>query len=82
MQEIACQGVGNTGLIWYYIGLFIRQAMLMLRISKLTDYAILVMVELNAYHGQVMNAHSLLDTLPSNSGVRATVARVGLGAAN
>lgn len=33
----------------------------MLRISKLTDYAILVMVELNEGHGEVLNAHALAD---------------------
>lgn len=82
MKEIACLGVGNTGLIWYYIDLFIRQAMLMLRISKLTDYAILVMVELNAYHGEVMNAHALAEhshvELPTVSKVLKLLTRAGL----
>ena len=31
----------------------------MLRISKLTDYAILVMVELNEKHGEVLNAQAV-----------------------
>ena len=33
----------------------------MLRISKMTDYAIMVMVELNASRGEVLNAHALAE---------------------
>lgn len=33
----------------------------MLRISKMTDYAIMVMVELNASRGEVMTAHALAE---------------------
>lgn len=40
------------GLIWYYIR--------MLRISKLTDYAILIMVELSR-DGETLSAHSLAE---------------------
>ena len=54
----------------------------MLRISKLTDYAILVMVELNAYHGEVMNAHVLAEhihlELPTVSKVLKLLARARL----
>ncbi len=54
----------------------------MLRISKLTDYAILVMVELNAYHGEVMNAHILAEHIhvesPTVSKVLKLLARAGL----
>jgi FeS assembly SUF system regulator len=35
----------------------------MLRISKLTDYAILVMVELSDVRGEVLSAHALADLL-------------------
>ena len=54
----------------------------MLRISKLMDYAILVMVELNAYHGEVMNAHVLAEQIhveaPTVSKVLKLLARAGL----
>lgn len=54
----------------------------MLRISRLTDYAILVMVELNAYHGEVMKAHVLAEhiyvELPTVSKVLKLLARAGL----
>jgi Rrf2 family protein len=54
----------------------------MLRISKLTDYAILVMVELNESHGEVMNAHALADSthleLPTVSKVLKLLSRAGL----
>ena len=33
----------------------------MLRISKMTDYAIMVMVELHASHGEVLSAHALAE---------------------
>ena len=33
----------------------------MLRISKMTDYAIMVMVELHALRGEVLNAHALAE---------------------
>ena len=54
----------------------------MLRISKLTDYAILVMVELNEQHGHVMNAHVLAShthlELPTVSKVLKLLAKAGL----
>ena len=54
----------------------------MLRISKLTDYAILVMVELNERHGEVLNAHALADSthleLPTVSKVLKLLARANL----
>jgi FeS assembly SUF system regulator len=54
----------------------------MLRISKLTDYAILVMVELNEQHGQVLNAHELASLthleLPTVSKVLKLLTRAGL----
>jgi len=34
----------------------------MLRISKMTDYAIMVMVELHASHGEVLSAHALAES--------------------
>lgn len=61
------------GLIWYYIG--------MLRISKLTDYAILVMVEL-ARNGEILSAHALSDRVgievPTASKVLKRLAGQGL----
>ena len=54
----------------------------MLRISKLSDYAILVMVELNEQHGEVLNAHSLAELthleLPTVSKVLKLLSRAGL----
>ena len=54
----------------------------MLRISKLTDYAILVMVELNEGHGEVLNAHALADLthleLPTVSKVLKLLSKAGL----
>ena len=54
----------------------------MLRISKLTDYAILVMVELNEQHGHVINAHVLAShthlELPTVSKVLKLLAKAGL----
>ena len=35
--------------------------LIMLRISKMTDYAIMVMVELHASHGEVLSAHALAE---------------------
>ena len=46
----------------------------MLRISKMSDYAIIVMVELNASRGEVLSAQALADRsyleLPTVSKVR------------
>jgi FeS assembly SUF system regulator len=54
----------------------------MLRISKLTDYAILVMVELNENHGEVLSAHALGENthleLPTVSKVLKLLAKAGL----
>lgn len=54
----------------------------MLRISKLTDYAILVMVELSENHGEVMNAQVLAGEthleLPTVSKVLKLLAKAGL----
>ncbi|MFT5141332.1 MAG: FeS assembly SUF system regulator [Lysobacterales bacterium] len=54
----------------------------MLRISKLTDYAILVMVELNECHGEVLNAHAVADNthleLPTVSKILKLLAKAGL----
>ncbi len=54
----------------------------MLRISKLTDYAILVMVELCASHGSVLSAQALAERcgleLPTVSKVLKTLCRSGL----
>ncbi len=54
----------------------------MLRISKLTDYAILVMVELNDSHGEVISAHALAAhtemELPTVSKVLKLLAKAGL----
>jgi len=53
-------------LIWYYIVPWTinevrSQANSMLRISKMTDYAIMVMVELHASRGEVLKAHALAE---------------------
>lgn len=54
----------------------------MLRISKLTDYAIIVMVELNARHRDIMNAHALANNthleLPTVSKVLKLLAKAKL----
>jgi len=54
----------------------------MFRISKLTDYAIMLMVELNDRHGEVLNAHGLAASthleLPTVSKVLKLLARAGL----
>jgi len=54
----------------------------MLRISKLTDYAILIMVELNEQHGEVINTQLLASythlELPTVSKVIKLLARAGL----
>lgn len=61
------------GLIWYYIR--------MLRISKLTDYAILAMVELTR-DGEMLSAHALSERvgveLPTASKVLKMLAGYGL----
>ena len=61
------------GLIWYY--------MRMLRISKLTDYAILAMVELTR-DGEMLSAHALSERvgveLPTASKVLKMLAGYGL----
>ena len=61
------------GLIWYYIR--------MLRISKLTDYAILAMVELTR-DGEMLSAHALSERvgveLPTASKVLKMLAGCGL----
>ena len=54
----------------------------MLRISKLTDYAILVMVELSEARGDVLSAHALAERsrleLPTVSKVLKLLLRAGL----
>lgn len=54
----------------------------MLRISKLTDYAIMVMVELYARHGQVLSSQALADAcrleLPTVSKVLKLLVKSGL----
>jgi FeS assembly SUF system regulator len=54
----------------------------MLRISKMTDYAIMVMVELHASRGEVLSAHALADRssleLPTVSKVLKLLVKVGL----
>lgn len=54
----------------------------MLRISKLTDYAILVMVELNERRGEVLNAHGVASLthleLPTVSKVLKLLVKAGL----
>ena len=54
----------------------------MLRISKLTDYSIVVMVELNQNHGKVVSAHALAShtglELPTVSKVLKLLTRAGL----
>ena len=54
----------------------------MLRISKMTDYAIMVMVELNASPGEVLNAHALAERshleLPTVSKVLKLLVKTGL----
>ncbi len=54
----------------------------MLRISKMTDYAIMVMVELNASGGKVLSAHALADRshleLPTVSKVLKLLVKTGL----
>ncbi len=54
----------------------------MLRISKMTDYAIMVMVELNASSGEVLSAHALADAshleLPTVSKVLKLLVKTGL----
>lgn len=54
----------------------------MLRISKMTDYAIMVMVELNASRGEVLNAHVLAERshleLPTVSKVLKLLVKTGL----
>jgi len=54
----------------------------MLRISKMTDYAIMVMVELNAARGEVLTAHALAERshleLPTVSKVLKLLVKTGL----
>lgn len=54
----------------------------MLRISKMTDYAIMVMVELSASRGEVLSAHALADRsrleLPTVSKVLKLLVKTGL----
>ena len=54
----------------------------MLRISKMTDYAIMVMVELNASGGEVLSAHALAERshleLPTVSKVLKLLVKTGL----
>ena len=54
----------------------------MLRISKLTDYAILVMMELSEQHSEVVNAHDIAHLthleLPTVSKVLKLLTRAGL----
>ena len=54
----------------------------MLRISKMTDYAIMVMVELSASRGEVLSAHALADSshleLPTVSKVLKLLVKAGL----
>lgn len=54
----------------------------MLRISKMTDYAIMVMVELSASRGEVLSAHALTDRsrleLPTVSKVLKLLVKTGL----
>jgi FeS assembly SUF system regulator len=54
----------------------------MLRISKLSDYAIMVMVELHASGGEVMSAHALAEAcqleLPTVSKVLKLLVKTGL----
>ena len=54
----------------------------MLRISKMTDYAIMVMVELHASRGEVLNAHALAERshleLPTVSKVLKLLVKAGL----
>jgi len=54
----------------------------MLRISKMTDYAIMVLVELHASHGEVLSAHALADRsrleLPTVSKVLKLLVKTGL----
>mgnify|MGYP000209224972 FL=1 len=54
----------------------------MLRISKMTDYAIIVMVELHASHTEVLSAHMLAERshleLPTVSNVLKLLVKTGL----
>jgi FeS assembly SUF system regulator len=54
----------------------------MLRISKMTDYAIMVMVELSTSRGEVLSAHALADRsgleLPTVSKVLKLLVKMGL----
>jgi len=54
----------------------------MLRISKMTDYAIMVMVELHVSHGEVLNAQALAERshleLPTVSKVLKLLVKMGL----
>jgi len=54
----------------------------MLRISKMTDYAIMVMVELSASRGEVLSAHALAESshleLPTVSKVLKLLVKTGL----
>ena len=54
----------------------------MLRISKMSDYAIMVMVELSAAEGEVLNAHALAERsrleLPTVSKVLKLLVKAGL----
>lgn len=68
--------------MWYHIDPVDARAVTMLRISKLTDYAILVMVELAAERGTVLSAHALAERchleLPTVSKVLKLLVRAGL----
>ena len=59
-----------------------RKRVYMLRISKMTDYAIMVMVELHALHGDVLNAQALAERshleLPTVSKVLKLLVKAGL----
>ena len=60
----------ETVLIWYYIG--------MLRISKLTDYAILMMVELTR-DGEMLSAHALAERIHVESPTASKVLKLLAG---
>ena len=67
---------------WNGLSLTIYRKQSMLRISKMTDYAIMVMVELHASRGDVLNAVALSERsqleLPTVSKVLKLLVRAGL----
>ncbi|MGH8034259.1 MAG: SUF system Fe-S cluster assembly regulator [Lysobacterales bacterium] len=72
----------DTGLMWYYLSLRSHVSNLtMLRISKMTDYAIVLMVELTR-HGETLSAHILAERghveAPTASKVLKLLAGAGL----